>query len=199
MKLDELRQAIKGYAAPELAHLVAELYKLVPKAKKEETDIDNYIRELRERLNNKEVKVPKKEEQMRDIEVITKEISLFIENAKNQYYLFPNKVISKKDQPNWRFKVKNWHKEICINAHKDRENLIRYANLLGDLYDILYEACHYQLFSGDNPFRSVGIEQDAFLRTLLQMSKQASYDFKIFHGKGNCTYGVECGKYRNVS
>lgn len=172
MKLDELRQAIKGYAAPELAHLVAELYKLVPKAKKEETDIDNYIRELRERLNNKEVKVPKKEEQMLDIEVITKEIPLFIENAKNQYYLFPNKVISKKDRPNWRFKVKNWHKEICINAHKDRENLIRYANLLGDLYDILCEACHYQLFSGENPFRSVGIEQDAFLRTVLDAEKE---------------------------
>lgn len=173
MKIDEVKQAIKFYSASELAQLVVELYKLIPKAKKEEKDVDDYICNLQTLLSNKENKIAKKEPAMRQYSVISAEIDDFVPKAHKQLFYMPTKTISKKERLNWRFQVKAWYKEIGSNAQKDYVNLEKYVDMLGKLYDILCYGCNRLIFSNDNPFRSVGIEQDVFFRVLYQMSKEA--------------------------
>ena len=48
-----------------------------------------------------------------------------------QYYLIPNKIISKSERPKWRFLVKNLYKEI-VEASKDDANKAKSADLLSD-------------------------------------------------------------------
>jgi hypothetical protein len=173
MKVEEIKQAIKSYSEYELGHLVVELYKLIPKAKKEERDIDGYICNLKTFLSNKETKVAKKEPGLRQYSVIEAEIKDFVRKAKDQLFYMPNKSVSKKERANWRFQVKAWYKEIGMNALKDYEHLEKYADILGELYDVLCYGCDRQIFSGDNPFRSVGIDQTEFFLTLFRLSKEA--------------------------
>jgi hypothetical protein len=175
MKVDELRVKLYQLKQDEVIRLAVEFYKLVPKAKKEEYNLDGLV-------NAPEVKTAKPAviDLLVSFEDMATEVETFIEHAKNQNYLFPNKVIAKKDRPNWRFKVKGWYKDVT-NPKTFGFDMGRKAEIGVNLYDLLCEACHYQYFSSDDPFNSVGVEQTVFFRSVLQLIDQTEGKLSVLN------------------
>lgn len=168
MKIDEVRELLEKYSAKQLRQIVTEMYKLMPKALKETSKIDDLLKNPDAFLNlKKEKKVPPPE----DIDDLECEIDDFVENAYKQYYFAPNSIVSKKDRPKWRFVVKQFYKSL-LNAARVRENIPKASALLEKLYVMLCYACNYILFSGDDPFQSVGIAQPVFFRALLSLKRE---------------------------
>ncbi len=176
MKIAELRAVLKKHSKPELEFLVAELYKLVPNAKKEDYQIDQLIQKP-----VKEKKVIKKT-LGRPIEDIAIDVKFFHENAIAQNYLIPNKIISKKERPKWRFVVKRLFKEI-IEAEKNANATLRCGQELQVLYETLTHACAWQIFSAYDPFESVGIAQTDFFEQIVKFYRK-SMDIGDFITKG---------------
>jgi hypothetical protein len=166
MKVDELRVKLYKLGQDEVIRLAVEFYKLVPKAKKEEYNLDELI-------NTPEVKTAKPAaiENLISFENMANEVNTFVENAKNQYYLFPNKIIAKKDRATWRFKVKAWYKDVT-NPKTFGFDMVKKAEICVNLYNVLCESCHFQYFSSEDTFNSVGVEQTVFFRSALQLIDQ---------------------------
>lgn len=177
MKIAELRTIIKGHQKKDLEFLVAELYKLIPKNKKEDNQIDELITKP-----VKEKKVSKANKAIRTIEEISSEVKFFHQNALNQNYLFPNSVVPKKDRSKWRFLVKRLVKEINLAAQNGNSRR-RCAEELQVLYETLCYACAYQTFTADDPFESVGISQIEFFDQMIKYHRD-SMDYKEFIDKG---------------
>lgn len=168
MKVGELREKLSKLKKEEVVKIASEFYKLIPKAKKEDYNVD-------EMVNNPSSTKKKKVSATKtmSLDEIETDVKLFIEHAKEQYYLYSNKVIPKKERSTWRFKVKRWYKELT-NVKRPDANLERQAEILTDLYELLCESCGYNYFSAFDTFQSIGVEQDDFYRsviTLLQESK----------------------------
>ena len=163
MKVEELRVKLYKLQQDEVIRLAVEFYKLVPKAKKEEYNLDDLI-------NTPEVKTakPAANENLVSFEIMVKEVNTFIDNAKNQHYLYPNKIVAKKDRATWRFKVKAWYKDVT-NPKTYGYEMNKKSEICANLYNLLCESCHFQYFSSDDPFNSVGIEQTDFFRSVLQL------------------------------
>ncbi|MGK0365524.1 MAG: hypothetical protein ACI85O_002590 [Saprospiraceae bacterium] len=165
MKVGELREKLAKLKKEEITKLVVEFYKLIPKAKKEDYDVDSMV-------NNptQAKKAPAKSGislfEMED------DIPLFIEHAKGQYYFAPNQIISKKERPKWRFKVKRWYKEL-INTKRADKDVLKQSILLKNLYDLLCESCRYQYFSGYDSFDSVGVPQTEFFNSVVLLRHEA--------------------------
>jgi hypothetical protein len=166
MKVDELRVKLYKLKQDEVIRLAVEFYKLVPKAKKEENNLDDLI-------NTPEVKTakPAATSPIVSFENMATEVNTFIDNAKNQNYLYPNKIISKKERPTWRFKAKAWYKELT-NPKTYGFDMELKTEICAKLYNLLCESCHYQYFSADDTFNSVGVEQTVFFRSVLQLIDQ---------------------------
>lgn len=163
MKVDELRAKLFQLEKHDIIRLAVEFYKLVPKAKKEDYNLDVLI-------NTPEVKTtkPSATEAAVSFEEMETEVNTFITNAKEQHYLYPNKVISKKERATWRFKVKAWYKEL-VNPKSNGLNMPKKAKICEDLYNLLCESCHFQYFSADDTFGSVGVPQTDFFESVLQL------------------------------
>ncbi len=155
MKIQEVKDLLKKYSKEELQIIITELYKAIPKKIKEEKNLDAIIEEVNQFI--KKDKVEKKREDGVEINELTSEIQLFIENAYNQYYFIPNRVVPKKERPKWRFKVKGYFK--TLEAYFGSENEERIIEMMKSLYEMLSYGCGYALFSTDNPFASVGLPQ----------------------------------------
>lgn len=177
MKIGELRAAIKKHSKADLEFLVAELYKLVPKTKKEDYQIDKLI--VKPTKNKKSAK---KKAKLRTIEEIAEDVEFFHDNAVSQHYLIPNTNIPKKERPKWRFVVKRLYKEI-LQAEKSGNSTVRCARELQVLYETLTYACDYIIFSAYDPFESVGIEQTVFFEQIIKLYRE-SLDISDFIHKG---------------
>ncbi len=166
MKVDELRVKLYKLKQDEVIRLAIEFYKLVPKAKKEMYNLDGLI-------DTPEVKTAKPAaiENRVSFEDMALEVNTFIGNAKNQHYLYPNKIIAKKDRATWRFKVKAWYKEVT-NPKTVGLDMNKKAEICANLYNLLCEACYCEYFSADDVFNSVAVEQADFFRSALQLIDQ---------------------------
>lgn len=171
MKVAELREKLAKLPKDEIIKIAVECYKLVPKAKKEDNDLDAFIENPTKKKSKQTARI---EFQLYQIEA---DVAAFIENAKEQNYLYPNQVVSKKERPKWRFKVKRWYKEL-VKRNRPDKNLELQAKLLTDLYGIISDAKYYSYFSTNEPFRSVGIEQDEFFEAVMMLIED-------FEGKVN--------------
>jgi hypothetical protein len=167
MKVDELRGKLSTLEKADIIKLAIEFYKLVPKAKKEDYNLDALINSPDEKKAKISV-----ETQSVSLEDIEKEVNEFIVNAKAQYYLIPNRIISKQDRAKWRFTVKAWYKEL-INTKRTNWDIEKQADVIKNLYQLLCESCHFQYFSGDDTFQSVGVPQTDFYRTVMQLIEQS--------------------------
>ncbi len=165
MKVAELRAKLSTLKKEEIIKLSVEFYKLIPKAKKEDYDIDAFINNPSEKKTKGSVK------SLVSLAEVEPEIKLFIENAKAQNYLYPNREVSKRDRATWRFKVKKWYKELS-NTKRGDADIGKQAKLLSDLYSLLCEACGYQYFSGYDPFQSVGVDQVVFYSTVINLLQE---------------------------
>ncbi len=165
MKVGELREKLSKMTVDEITKLTVEFYKLIPKAKKENYNIDELIENPVKKKTKKKVVVV-------EIEDIDYYVSEFIADARDDLYIRPNKIISKKERTNWRFKVKKWYKELLITNREDLD-LEFQAEILLKLYQFLCESCHTIYFNSEDVFESIGIEQKLFFRAVLNLLVEA--------------------------
>jgi len=156
MKVDELRSVLSAYDAETLKEIIVMLYKTIPKGKKESDGLDEVIKDY-----SKEKVKEQKKPQTVDFPSLEYEIEQFIEYANMQYYLAPNRIISKAKRSKWRFEVKRFIKSLLDIRY---ENCEKAAGLLARIYEMLSYACNYYIFSTENPFSAVGYEQPELLR-----------------------------------
>ena len=174
MKITELRKIVKEYEEEDLRLLVAELYRAMPKSLREEKEIDDLIREARVRLH--EPKKAKTDKKSTDINELKPVIEDFLENAYEQNYYIPNRIIPKQERPKWRFHVKAYIKALQ-SVPMEGEDGKAAAALLEKLYLMMCYACCYYIFNTDDPFRSVGIDQSDLLEIVLR----AKFAYGIDH------------------
>jgi hypothetical protein len=160
----ELKETIKKYNLEDLQLLIREMYKVMPKKLREEKNIDELLRDVHGySVNNK----GQKKDPPRDFNELISEVDCFIEYAYKQYYFAPNVYVHKKERPKWRFKAREYIKSLQEITALD-EHRRKATDYLEKLYELLSYACGYYLFSTDNPFRSVGIEQLVFLDMVIK-------------------------------
>lgn len=97
MKVAELRNIISNYDKKTTDKVLVEIYKALPKSKKE--DIDLLI------LNPNDSTKKKSKIEKVDITNLESEINYFIKCANNDLYIAPNRIISKSERSKWRFKA----------------------------------------------------------------------------------------------
>ncbi|WP_321024123.1 hypothetical protein [Eisenbergiella porci] len=165
MLVAEIREILKDYQEEDLRLLIVELYKAMPKRVREDKEIDNFLKNAKERLRNKNI--AKKQEKVTDVKLLKPEIETFLENAYAQNYFAPNRVIPKQERPKWRFKVKSYIKALQTVPPEGEEGNIA-ADLLDKLYVMLCYACRYYIFNTEDPFASVGIGQPELFDIVLK-------------------------------
>ncbi len=153
------------------------MYKATPKRVKEEKGIDRIIEDPTGYVQSRRRgcgcgcgrgrKRSKDAEQV-NLEEVGAAIGQFIDYAYQQYYLAPNRYVHKRERPKWRFTVKRFYKALT-SVTAPPEAVERAGELLGKLYEVLCFGCAYRIFSSDDPFRSVGIDQTKFFQQTLRM------------------------------
>lgn len=166
MKIGELREQLSKLKKEEIIKIASEFYKLIPKHKKEDYQVDSFV------TNPSKKKTKSASKDKLSLLEVEKEVKFFIENAREQNYIFPNNVVPKKERPKWRFKVKRLYKEL-INQKRADKNLSKQAALLCELYELICESCGYQYFSGYDSFQSIGIEQTDFFTSTITLLHEA--------------------------
>jgi len=165
MRIADVRKLLETYSKTQLQVIIAEMYKAIPKAVKEDKNIDEILTNpdasTSSKKRRKPVPVP-------DIESLRDETEQFIDNAYNQYYFAPNSVVSKRNRPKWRFVVKRFYKSLLAVATVEADLPIA-SDLLEQLYVMLCYSCSYTLFTAYDSFQSVGIEQTTFFQSVLSL------------------------------
>lgn len=163
MKIQEFRDKIKQCKREDVEKIASELYKLLPKSKKDEyadTLIEDIISgKAKEKKQNRNVSM--------DFDALKKEINTFIENVDNDLYIIPNRIVPKDKRSKWRFEVKRFIKQLNA-VPVDGENGEESARLLRELYIRLAHGCGYCIFPTDDPFQSIGIRQSDFYEMLIK-------------------------------
>jgi hypothetical protein len=168
MKVTELKAILKNqYDQEQLIHLAVEMYKIIPKAKKEHHQIDVLI------FNPliKEVEKAKKEAIAKgeiDWQEEAKAIDQFIEYARLKYFFGKNSFVTSKEQSNWRFTVRRWVKDLS-NPKAIRVEPELKGELIYKLYIMIMEDYDKRYFPGEDPIRSIGIPQEVFYKQMLQL------------------------------
>lgn len=149
----------------DMKRLAMALYKSMPAKLRDEKDIDDMVRDF-----NAFEAARKKSTQSGatplDLKSLGAEITQFLEFAYAQYYVAPNTVVRKPERPKWRFKVKNYIKRLQMTAPETEEGKTA-TELLSKLYAMLSYACGYYLFNTEDPFRSIGMKQQAVLEVVI--------------------------------
>lgn len=166
MKVGELRKKLSKMKKDEVIKIASEFYKLVPKSKKEDYALDAYVD------NSGKKKKPSKTKNEISLEELELDVNTFIEDARNQYYFAPNTIIPKKERSKWRFMVKRWYNALTDRSRKGKD-LKKQAKLLCDLYELLCESCRYIYFSGEDSFKSVGVEQPTFYLSVIHLLQES--------------------------
>ena len=171
MKIKDLREKIKGADREKLEKIAIECYKQLSKTQKEQTD--TFLLAIIEGGDQKEIKGKNKGPAV-PFEALEQEIETFLENAYAQNYVAPNRVISKKNRPKWRFLVKGYIKSL-VSIQDENENFDKSVVLLTKLYKMLCTACYYYLFSTDDAFRSIGMTQTEVFDILVARTFQKGF------------------------
>lgn len=169
MKVSEIRENTKKYNREQLTEVLVTAYKMLPKQKKEELDpyiIDLYAAMKEKKAASAAPALPS------DFHELKQEILEFIDDAQNQYYFAPNRIIPKQKRSRWRFIVKRYLKALFA-IPTDDANAEEAGQLLLKLFNLLSQACAEYLFSTQDPFGAVGYEQNALY------SKCAEYALKV--------------------
>ncbi len=171
MKIKEFRDLIAGAERTRLEKAFAESYKHFTKSQKEE--IDALIQGILAGKDEKTASDDAKKKAL-DFDALENEIKTFLQNAYEQNYFAPNRVIPKSQRPKWRFLVKGYIKALD-GITSDQPEYVRAVTLLGDLYRMLCYACNYYLFSTEDPYRSVGWNQEELFSLLARKVFQIGY------------------------
>ncbi|MCW8783733.1 exonuclease domain-containing protein [Weizmannia coagulans] len=110
MRVTELRELLEKYSKDDLSKMMIELYKAIPKKVRDEKEIDGMLQDFQQYKEAEKIK--KEKEKHVDLNDLEREITQFIQNAYKQNYIAPNRYVSKKERPKWRFKVKSYIKQL---------------------------------------------------------------------------------------
>lgn len=175
MKINELRDYAKKSSPEDLQKALAQVYKALPKAKKEELDPDLILI-----LEGKEAVQKKKNTGIQDFETLKQQITQLIDDAMAGYYFQPNRVIPKSMRSKWRFAVKRYYKALLAigpeNEHYDESN-----QLLTDLYRLLCHGCMYYVFNTNDTFVSAQIEQNDYFAVMTDRIFQKEISPETIH------------------
>jgi len=163
MKIQEFRDKLKQCKREDIEKIASELYKMLPKSKKEE-DADTMIADI---IAGKTADKKQTTNAIPDFESLKKDINEFLNNADNDLYIKPNRVVPKNKRSKWRFEVKNFVKMLNM-IPADGENGEDAAILLRELYKRLAQGCGYYVFPTEDPFQSIGIRQSDFYEMLVK-------------------------------
>ena len=159
MLVSELKKEVEKYDKKELIKIITELYKRVPKKKKEDYDIDEFIRTLK----NNDVKKTKP----LTFEELQKEIIYFLMCVDNDLYATPNKIISKKERSSWRFKVKKYYKELTSIMPDSKHGVVA-TSLLIEIFKRLSIGSNILLFVNWETFKALGVNQSDYYDMLMK-------------------------------
>lgn len=160
MKVKELREYLKKYNDKEKENIIVELYNIIPKAVKDNKDIDNYLKDA----SKKKGKIQANTEFNSDLR---KELDYFIKCVRDGLYVSPNKVISKTERSNWRFKVMRFYKALCRVPVKSKSGDLA-TEYLRELYYLLCIGTETLLFTNWDTFSAIRISQYEYLNCLLK-------------------------------
>ncbi len=160
MKVNELREILKKYDEKDKDKIIVELYKIIPKAKKEERNIDEYISDI-----NKNVEKEVRNSNL-PIDVLEKQIDYFCECAMSDLYASPNRVIPKTERSKWRFRVRAFYKQLN-RFLPETEDGKKATMLLKDLFSVLSYGTHYLIFPSWNTFGAIQVSQVDFLACIM--------------------------------
>ena len=163
MKIQEFRDKMKKCSRDDVEKIASELYKLLPKSKKEE-DADPLIEDI---ISGKTAEKKRKTNEALDFDALKAEINEFLEHVDLELYIMPNRTVPKNKRSKWRFEVKNFVK-MLDTVPTDGVNGEESAKLLRELYHRLAYGCGYYIFPSDDPFQSVGIRQPEFYEMLVK-------------------------------
>lgn len=192
MVVADLKEALKKYEADELRKIIVDMYKAMPKSLKEEKNIDLLIEDHVSYGNMGKAKKQKAE--VANISDLKEQIDLFIEHAYKQYYFAPNNVIHKNERPKWRFKVKAFIKDLQTIPYEGEDGEIA-TRLLLDLYIMLCYGTGYYIFNTDDPFSSVGIEQEELLVIILKRILSGGVSEKSVYAAIKATVDIRIGSF----
>ena len=168
MKIGELRGLLKTAERDQLLGIIDIVYKALPKDRKEDIDTDIAVVLSHDNDSNdtkKVVKPVKPKKTLPDMDALRDQISDFVDNAREGLYLRPNRTISKDRRSKWRFEVQRFVKDLKQFAPAD-EDYQNSLDCLKDIYQVLTEGCGVYLFRSDDPFASIGINQEEFYAML---------------------------------
>lgn len=122
LKVKEIKELLASRSKEQIATMIIELYKLIPKGIKEEkriddllTDPDKYLERRRRRKRTFEVP---------DIRRLSDETERFVDYAYKQYYFAPNQYVPKKERSKWRFIARRLFKELVqASGSRDAETV----------------------------------------------------------------------------
>ena len=161
MNVKEIRNELSKYSKKELENIIIELYKRIPKKKKEEHNIDLLIKDA-----NYKKKEKIKEENL-SFDELQKEIKYFLKCVDEGLYSDPNNVISKSERSGYRFKVKRYYKKLVEIDCESPDGDVA-TNLLIELYKRLSKGSNYLLFANWETFRALGVEQDEYFELIIK-------------------------------
>ena len=164
MKVDDLRTTLKKYDTNALTEIIVALYKIIPKSRKENDSLDEFLKNF-----SLEKKKTAKKEVSVDYPALEMEIEQLIEYANASYYLAPNRYVNKEKRSKWRFEVRRIIKELISVSGENNEGA---AQMFASIYEMLSYCCNYYVFRTQDPFSAVGYNQPELLDCVLR---------KIFH------------------
>ncbi len=159
--ISDVRNALDQYKLDDMKRLALALYKAMPAKLRDEKNIDAMVKDLKAFEAAKKGCAQGSAASL-DIKKLSMEITQFLDFAYAQYFLAPNTFVRKAERPKWRFRTKDYIKQLRTIAPETEHGKTATA-LLVKLYAMLSYASAYYLFNTDNPFRSVGIEQENLL------------------------------------
>ncbi|MCH8554622.1 MAG: hypothetical protein LAT76_05650 [Schleiferiaceae bacterium] len=149
MKVNDLRQLLKELPAEEVLKLAVEIYKSVPKSKKDA--LDAYLKNPQQKKKPTAEVVPVFDD-------LAYDLGLFMRDARDGGYLSNKLGIPLKARKNWRFAAMRFFK-LLKNPNLLEANYEEQAALLLDYYAFLLEAYDNQYFRAADPFESTRIDR----------------------------------------
>lgn len=168
MKIGELREKIKNVKTDDLQQIIVEMYKQIPKKMREEKEIDKLIEDPEIFKKRKSAKKSMKD---LDFSSVEKEVQFFIKNAYEQNYVAPNRTIPKKERSNWRFTAKRLVDQVTSFANHPEHRKVS-ISLLEELYRLFVYASGHYVFVSDEPFYTLKIPQEDFLKRIIWLKKE---------------------------
>lgn len=161
MKIKELRDSLQNKDQKLINDALVEIYKLLPKAKKEDADI------LLNSMLSGQGKVKKAVKETVDLAELIEEVNFFLKCVYEGLYISPNRFIKKSERSKWRFKVKRYLKVLLDVKVEDPMYPMTISSLLS-LYEMLSKGTGYYILPTEDPFQSIERNQADLLQDIIK-------------------------------